>query len=144
MHPGGRCVCPPAPPALGERVRTFGFALDPFQEAAIACLHKQESVLVSAHTSAGKTVVAQYAMAMALKANQRVIYTTPIKALSNQKFRDLGESFEGMEASIGLMTGGKLCHALQGGCGVGPSLASDFGRRAMLQSQQQTMARAFF
>ncbi len=86
-------------------MRTFGFALDPFQEAAIACLHKRESVLVSAHTSAGKTVVAQYAMAMAMQANQRVIYTTPIKALSNQKFRDLGEAFEGVAASIGLMTG---------------------------------------
>jgi hypothetical protein len=44
-------------------------------------------------------------MAMAMKANQRVIYTTPIKALSNQKFRDLGETFEDSAASIGLMTG---------------------------------------
>ena len=96
---------PPSPPPAEARVRTFGFALDPFQEAAIACLHKRESVLVSAHTSAGKTVVAQYAMAMAMQANQRVIYTTPIKALSNQKFRDLGEAFEGVAASIGLMTG---------------------------------------
>ena len=95
---------PEMPPAAA-RAREFGFRLDPFQEAAIACLHKRESVLVSAHTSAGKTVVAQYAMAMAMNANQRVIYTTPIKALSNQKFRDLGEAFEGAAASIGLMTG---------------------------------------
>jgi len=97
--------CPPPSPAAEERARNFGFPLDPFQEAAIACLHKKEHVLVSAHTSAGKTVVAQYAMAMAMRANQRVIYTTPIKALSNQKFRDLGEAFEGSAASIGLMTG---------------------------------------
>jgi ATP-dependent RNA helicase DOB1 len=108
-EPGGaassRDTCPPPPPPAEDRVRTFGFDLDPFQEAAIACLHKRESVLVSAHTSAGKTVVAQYAMAMAMQANQRVIYTTPIKALSNQKFRDLGEAFGGVAASIGLMTG---------------------------------------
>jgi ATP-dependent RNA helicase DOB1 len=45
--------------------------------------------LVSAHTSAGKTVVAQYAIAMALRDHQRVIYTSPIKALSNQKYREL-------------------------------------------------------
>ena len=96
---------PPTLPPTEERARHFAFTLDPFQEAAIACLHKKESVLVSAHTSAGKTVVAQYAMAMAMKANQRVIYTTPIKALSNQKFRDLGEAFEDSAASIGLMTG---------------------------------------
>ena len=44
-----------------------------------------QSVLVSAHTSAGKTVTAEYAIALSLKLKQRVIYTTPIKALSNQK-----------------------------------------------------------
>ena len=110
-HPWDSADAPPRSarvpelPSAAARAREFGFRLDPFQEAAIACLHKRESVLVSAHTSAGKTVVAQYAMAMAMNANQRVIYTTPIKALSNQKFRDLGEAFEGAAASIGLMTG---------------------------------------
>ena len=102
------CHPPPTPP-LAERARAFAFKLDPFQEAAIACLHRRENVLVSAHTSAGKTVVAQYAMAMAQQANQRVIYTTPIKALSNQKFRDLGESIAldmpDASMSMGLMTG---------------------------------------
>lgn len=44
---------------------------------------KNESVLVAAHTSAGKTAVAEYAIAQSLKNNQRVIYTSPIKALSN-------------------------------------------------------------
>jgi ATP-dependent RNA helicase DOB1 len=58
-------------------------------------------VLVSAHTSAGKTVVALYAIAMALRDKQRVIYTSPIKALSNQKYRDLFEEFN----DVGLMTG---------------------------------------
>ncbi len=73
-----------------------------------------QSVLVSAHTSAGKTVVAEYAIAKSLKGNQvclqlcvllhrpqRVIYTTPIKALSNQKYRELLEEF----GDAGLMTG---------------------------------------
>jgi ATP-dependent helicase YprA (DUF1998 family) len=56
---------------------------------------------VSAHTSAGKTVVAEYAIAMALRDKQRVVYTSPIKALSNQKYRELHREFE----DVGLMTG---------------------------------------
>lgn len=56
---------------------------------------------VSAHTSAGKTVVAEYAIAMALRDNQRVVYTSPIKALSNQKYREMAEEFQ----DVGLMTG---------------------------------------
>ena len=79
----------------------YSFKLDEFQEKAILCLENRESVLVSAHTSAGKTVVAQYAIAMAKRDHQRVIYTSPIKALSNQKYRDLKEVFE----DVGLMTG---------------------------------------
>ena len=59
------------------------------------------SVLVAAHTSAGKTVVAQYAIAKAIKNRQRVIYTSPIKALSNQKYRELEAEFK----DVGLMTG---------------------------------------
>lgn len=59
---------------------------------AMCCLvlhlqERRESVLVAAHTSAGKTVVAEYAIAMAFRDKQRVIYTSPLKALSNQKFR---------------------------------------------------------
>lgn len=56
---------------------------------------------MSAHTSAGKTVVAEYAIAMAIRDKQRVVYTSPIKALSNQKFRELTEEFH----DVGLMTG---------------------------------------
>jgi ATP-dependent RNA helicase DOB1 len=59
----------------------------------VNCIERRQSVLVSAHTSAGKTVVAEYAIATALRDQQRVIYTSPIKALSNQKFRDLTEEF---------------------------------------------------
>lgn len=81
--------------------KEYPFTLDPFQKESVLCLENNQSVLVSAHTSAGKTVVAEYCIAMSLKAKQRVIYTTPIKALSNQKYRELFEEFK----DVGLMTG---------------------------------------
>jgi len=81
--------------------RTWPFTLDPFQQVSIASIERNESVLVSAHTSAGKTVVAEYAIAQCLKNNQRVIYTSPIKALSNQKYREFMAEF----GDVGLMTG---------------------------------------
>ncbi|KAH0566228.1 ATP-dependent RNA helicase mtr4 [Trichoglossum hirsutum] len=81
--------------------RTWPFALDPFQKVSIASIERGESVLVSAHTSAGKTVVAEYAIAQSLRNNQRVIYTSPIKALSNQKYREFSAEF----GDVGLMTG---------------------------------------
>ena len=81
--------------------KSYAFELDGFQAKAVACIDKDESVLVSAHTSAGKTVCAEYAIAKSLRDGQRVIYTSPIKALSNQKFRDLQEEF----GDVGLMTG---------------------------------------
>mmetsp|Transcript_9153 Transcript_9153/g.17264 ORF Transcript_9153/g.17264 Transcript_9153/m.17264 type:complete len:1005 (+) Transcript_9153:245-3259(+) len=84
-----------------EPAKTYPFELDGFQKEAIGYLEKNESVLVAAHTSAGKTVCAEYAIAMALRDKQRVIYTSPIKALSNQKYRDLVEEF----SDVGLMTG---------------------------------------
>ena len=59
------------------------------------------SVLVAAHTSAGKTVVAEYAFAMALRDGARVVYTSPLKALSNQKYREFQEKF----GDVGLITG---------------------------------------
>ena len=62
---------------------------------------RNESVMVAAHTSAGKTAVAEYAIAKALNLNQRVIYTSPLKALSNQKYRELKEEF----SDVGIMTG---------------------------------------
>lgn len=87
---------PPETPA-----RTWPFTLDPFQQVSVASIQREESVLVSAHTSAGKTVVAEYAIAQSLKNNQRVIYTSPIKALSNQKYREFAAEF----GDVGLMTG---------------------------------------
>ncbi|KAL3515766.1 hypothetical protein ACH5RR_022668 [Cinchona calisaya] len=93
------------PPNLSQKdskpAKEFPFTLDPFQAEAIKCLQNAESVMVSAHTSAGKTVVALYAIAMSLQNKQRVIYTSPIKALSNQKYREFKEEF----SDVGLMTG---------------------------------------
>lgn len=66
---------PPAKPA-----REYPFTLDPFQQVSVYAIQRNESVLVSAHTSAGKTVVAEYAIANCLQNKQRVIYTSPIKA----------------------------------------------------------------
>jgi antiviral helicase SKI2 len=72
--------------------REWPFELDVFQKEAIYHLEKGESVFVAAHTSAGKTVVAEYAIALAAKHMTKAIYTSPIKALSNQKFRDFKET----------------------------------------------------
>jgi ATP-dependent RNA helicase DOB1 len=81
--------------------KVYPFKLDPFQEVSVKSIERNESVLVSAHTSAGKTVIAEYAIAQCLKNNQRVIYTSPIKALSNQKYREFSAEF----GDVGLMTG---------------------------------------
>jgi len=59
--------------------REYKFDLDPFQMVSIHAIQRNESVLVSAHTSAGKTVVAEYAIAQCLNRRQRVVYTSPIK-----------------------------------------------------------------
>ena len=61
---------------------------DPFQQKAIEAIDLEKSVLVSAPTGAGKTAIAEYAIEKALSRDERVIYTAPIKALSNQKYRD--------------------------------------------------------
>jgi antiviral helicase SKI2 len=82
---------------------TYPFELDHFQKQAIMRLERRESVFVAAHTSAGKTVVAEYAISMAKRHATRAIYTSPIKALSNQKYRDFRERFG--DEDIGLITG---------------------------------------
>ncbi|KAK9940700.1 hypothetical protein M0R45_017345 [Rubus argutus] len=78
----------------------FPFELDTFQKEAIYYLEKGESVFVAAHTSAGKTVVAEYAFALASKHCTRAVYTAPIKTISNQKYRDFCGKFD-----VGLLTG---------------------------------------
>ncbi|EJW03718.2 hypothetical protein EDEG_01987 [Edhazardia aedis USNM 41457] len=69
--------------------KEYPFELDTFQKLSVAAIDRNENLLISAHTSAGKTVVAEYAIAHCALNNQRCIYTSPIKALSNQKFREL-------------------------------------------------------
>uniref|UniRef100_UPI00358F66F8 superkiller complex protein 2 isoform X2 n=1 Tax=Myxine glutinosa TaxID=7769 RepID=UPI00358F66F8 len=85
---------------------TWPFELDSFQKQAILHLENHESVFVAAHTSAGKTVVAEYAVALSQHHMTRVVYTSPIKALSNQKFRDFKDTF----GDVGLLTGDVQLH----------------------------------
>lgn len=84
-----------------EMAKTWPFELDTFQKEAIYHLESGNSVFVAAHTSAGKTVVAEYAIALAAKHMTKAIYTSPIKALSNQKFRD----FRNVFGDVGILTG---------------------------------------
>lgn len=79
-----------------------GFHLSAFQIQAVSALRRGENVLVSAPTGAGKTLIAEYAIADAVARGRRVVYTAPIKALSNQKYRDFRDE-PGMD--VGLMTG---------------------------------------
>ena len=79
------------------------FALDPFQVAAFDLLDEGKSVLVAAPTGSGKTLIAEYAVARALGAGARAIYTTPLKALSNQKYADFAAEYG--PARVGLLTG---------------------------------------
>ncbi|KAJ8273783.1 hypothetical protein GJAV_G00105480 [Gymnothorax javanicus] len=86
---------------IPEPAFKWPFELDVFQKQAVLKLEAHESVFVAAHTSAGKTVVAEYAIALSQKHMTRTIYTSPIKALSNQKFRDFKNTF----SDVGLLTG---------------------------------------
>ena len=79
----------------------FPFKLDEFQKRSILRLENHENVLVCAHTSSGKTVVAEYGIALGKKHGKKVLYTSPIKALSNQKFREFKKKF----GDVGILTG---------------------------------------
>ena len=84
--------------------RAMPFGLDPFQREACEAIEAGSSVLVAAPTGAGKTVVAEFAIRITMEApTGRVFYTTPMKALSNQKHRELTEVYG--HASVGLLTG---------------------------------------
>ena len=88
----------------------FPTNLIPFQQGAINALLESKHVLVTAHTSAGKSTVAEFAIAQGIKLNKRIIYTSPIKALSNQKYSDFKSKcdkgfFDLPSSEIGLLTG---------------------------------------
>lgn len=81
----------------------FPFQLDQFQLDAIAALNANRSVVVCAPTGSGKTLIGEYAIHRALARGRRVFYTTPLKALSNQKLRDFRDIFGANQ--VGLLTG---------------------------------------
>ena len=89
-------------PLLAAFARRYPFALDAFQIEASVALDDGRSVLVAAPTGTGKTLVAEYAVYRALARGQRIFYTTPIKALSNQKYRDFRAQYGD---AAGLLTG---------------------------------------
>src|SRR4029078_8636828 len=95
-------------PVLVDFKAGYPFALDPFQDEACAALERGYSVLVCAPTGAGKTVVGEVGVHLALQAGQKCFYTTPIKALSNQKYNDLVARHG--EANVGLLTGHNTVH----------------------------------
>ncbi|MCT1830710.1 DEAD/DEAH box helicase [Brevibacterium luteolum] len=88
---------------LGRYAAELDYELDDFQQTACLSLQAGKSVLVAAPTGAGKTVVAQFAVRLAFERGVRAFYTTPIKALSNQKFQELCEEYG--EDNVGLLTG---------------------------------------
>jgi ATP-dependent RNA helicase HelY len=90
-------------PSYDSFLELLDFPLDSFQEEACHALAKGKGVLVAAPTGAGKTVVGEFAIHLALEKNLKVFYTTPIKALSNQKYAEL-QSRYGAER-VGLLTG---------------------------------------
>ena len=79
----------------------YPFELDDFQKRSIIRLEQNKNVLVCAHTSSGNTVVAEYGIALGKKNSKRVVYTSPIKALSNQKYREFKKKF----GDVGILTG---------------------------------------
>src|SRR4051794_27642520 len=78
-----------AAPEVERFAAGYDFPLDDFQLAACQALEADEGVLVAAPTGAGKTVVGEFAVHLALRRGHKCFYTTPIKALSNQKYADL-------------------------------------------------------
>lgn len=98
IHKTGPCTTPPLNPAL-----TFSYEPDHFQNHSFNAMDQGHHVLVTAHTGSGKTTVAEYAVAHGIKTGKRVIYTSPIKALSNQIYGDFHRKYP--DWSIGIRTG---------------------------------------
>lgn len=95
-------VDPNVPFTLPEPEHPFNFPLDNFQKYALNAIFKHENVLVTAKTGSGKTLVGEYQIHVSLNKNKKVIYTTPIKSLSNQKFNDLKKIYGDR---VGIITG---------------------------------------
>lgn len=97
------CTKPYSNPELDSEFAQFPFPLSDFQKYSIEAIHNGDHVLVTAHTGSGKTVCAEYAILHYVALKKKVIYTSPIKALSNQKFSDLKKKFP--HISFGILTG---------------------------------------
>ena len=95
-------------PDRAEIVGRYEFPLDKFQLDAFDAIDAGEHVIVAAPTGSGKTVVAEYGIETAVREGRRALYTAPIKALSNQKYRDL-VAIHG-ESNVGLLTGDNSVH----------------------------------
>ncbi len=98
---------PASTPAEERVVEWKGFKLLDFQIRAIEAIRQGKNVLVSAPTGAGKTLIAEYAIADAVARGRRCVYTAPIKALSNQKYRDFRDD---PAIDVGIMTGDVTIH----------------------------------
>jgi ATP-dependent RNA helicase HelY len=92
-----------ATPEFTKFAQILDFPLDEFQEKACIALEAGKGVLVAAPTGAGKTIVGEFAIHLAIASDSKVFYTTPIKALSNQKYTELCARY-GSER-VGLLTG---------------------------------------
>lgn len=80
---------------------SYNFELDDFQKRSVKHINNFKHVFVAAHTSAGKTLIAEHAIALSIKLNKKAIYTSPIKALSNQKYYEFKNIFK----NVGIITG---------------------------------------
>src|SRR3954471_18165088 len=98
---------------LASFAAQLSFALDDFQQRSCQALETGHGVLVCAPTGAGKTVVGEFAVHLALVQGRKCFYTTPIKALSNQKYADLVARYGA--GAVGLLTGDT---AINGGASV--------------------------
>ena len=81
-----------------EKVIDYPFELDFFQKAAIVCLENREHVFVAAHTSAGKTVVAEWSIMLAMNNHRKAIYTSPIKVSFDRSSNDLMQQYHSYAA----------------------------------------------
>lgn len=97
------CTEPYSDTSLSKEFSLFPFPLSDFQKYSIQAIYSGNHILVTAHTGSGKTVCAEYAILHYVSLGKKVIYTSPIKALSNQKFCDLKKKFP--DISFGILTG---------------------------------------
>ena len=97
----GELICPEG--YDNEKFKIYPFELSPFQKYAIEAIEKGKHVLITAHTGSGKTLPATHAIQKFCTLGKKVIYTSPIKTLSNQKFYEFKHKFK--NADVGILTG---------------------------------------